>query len=117
MVYFVDCEQRAIDAIKTNTKNMNESFKIIKGDFVQVLDALSREKIKFDLIYLDPPYKSDYAVKALDMLNSLNLLSDGTTIIVEHQFENDLQNIKDCYIMKKSKRYGIALVDIFEYRV
>lgn len=117
MVCFVDCEQKAIDTIKANTKNMSEPLRIIKSDFVQALHGFSREGVKFDLVYLDPPYKSDYAQRAMDILQDFELLSDGATIIVEHQFENDLQNIKECYIMKKSKKYGIALVDIFEYRV
>ena len=42
-----------------------------------------------------------------------NILNDGAIIIVEHSDANDLKNIPSCYIMTKSKKYGIAYVDIF----
>lgn len=115
-VYFVDKERKAIDAIKINTKNMTEEFEIIEDDFESSLMYFKRSGVKFDLVYLDPPYKSDCAKRALKILSSSDLLAKNAIIIVEHQFENDLQNIDNCYIIKKSKKYGIALVDIIEYK-
>ena len=111
-VYFVDREQNAINAIKENTKNMSEDFKILKTDFISALSELSRDEIKFDIIYLDPPYKSDYAVRALEKINELNLLAEDGIVVVEHESENDLLKMPACYIIEKSKKYGIAYVDI-----
>lgn len=114
-VYFVDNEVEAIKTIKINTANMSEDFEIIKNDFISALFDFKKNNIKFDLVYLDPPYKSGFAMIALDKLDELGVLSDNATIVVEHEFENDLQNIKKCYIMKKSKKYGIAFVDVINY--
>ena len=114
-VYFVDSSPEAIKTIKINTKNMVEDFEILKSDYLSALLDFKRGGVKFDLVYLDPPYKSDFAVLALDKLAELELLLDGATIVVEHEFQNDLQNIKECYIMEKSKKYGIAFVDVLKY--
>lgn len=114
-VYFVDAEPKAIKAIETNTKNMKEEFKIIKSDYSSALQTFSKQNIKFGLVYLDPPYKSDYAVKSLEKLAELNLLDREAIIVVEHEFQNDLQNIPDCYIIEKSKKYGIAYVDVLKF--
>ena len=40
-VYFVDKEQKAINTIKTNTKNMKEDFEILKNSFENALEDFS----------------------------------------------------------------------------
>ena len=114
-VYFVDSSPEAIKTIKINTKNMVEDFEILKTDYLSALSEFKKQNVKFDLVYLDPPYKSDFAVKSLEILDEFGLLNDGATIVVEHEFQNDLQNIKECYIIEKSKKYGIAFVDVLRY--
>lgn len=114
-VYFVDHEERAIKTIKLNTLNMTEKFEILKSDYVSAIDKFKARNIKFDLVYLDPPYDSDFAVNALELLQKKGLLSDGATVVVEHKLANDLQNVPSCYIIEKSKKYGIAYVDILGY--
>ncbi|MBQ8425169.1 MAG: 16S rRNA (guanine(966)-N(2))-methyltransferase RsmD [Clostridia bacterium] len=111
-VYMVDKEQKAINTIKINSKNMIEDFEIIKSDYLSALESFKNKNIKFDLIYLDPPYKSDYAVKSLELISMYNLLNNDGIIIVEHEQENDLQIIPKCYIIEKSRKYGIAYIDI-----
>lgn len=115
-VYFVDREKEAINAIKINTKNMTEDFEIINKNYEDALVDMKNKNLKFDLVYLDPPYKSDYATKSLELLDKLCLLNNNATIVVEHEFQNDLQNVSDCYIIEKSKKYGIAFVDILKYK-
>lgn len=114
-VYFVDKEQEAIKTIKVNTKNMVEDFEVINSDYQNALLSFKNRGIKFDLVYLDPPYKSNYALDALSKLDEYDLLNQDATIVVEHEFQNDLQNLKECYIIKKSKKYGIAFVDVLKY--
>lgn len=114
-VYFVDSQNEAIKTIKINTKNMVEDFEVLKSDYLAALADFSKKDIKFDLVYLDPPYKSDFAIKALEKLDEMGLLLPDATVVVEHEFQNDLQNLKECYIIEKSKKYGIAFVDILRY--
>lgn len=111
-VYFVDGEEKAIKAIKQNTARMTEKFEIIKSNFASALNSFSAKGIQFDLVYLDPPYESNFAVQSLKLLEEKNLLASGAVIVVEHKFVNDLQNIPDCYIIKKTRKYGIAYVDV-----
>lgn len=111
-IYFVDREEKAIKTIKINTKNMNDDFEIIKDDYKSALLKFSKNNIKFDLIYLDPPYASDCVENSLDLIEKYKLLNEGGIIVIEHDKEKDLQNISKCYIIEKSKKYGIAYVDI-----
>ncbi len=115
-VYFVDHEPKAIKTIKQNTKNMVEDFEILNMGFENALLEFERKNIKFDIVYLDPPYKSDFAVKSLNILAEKGLLSENSIVVVEHELEKDLQNIPKCYIIEKSKKYGIAYVDILSFK-
>ena len=114
-VYFVDSSKEAIKTIKINTKNMVEDFEILNCDYLSALGEFQKKNIKFNLVYLDPPYKSDFAINSLNKLDEMGLLENGATIVVEHEFQNDLQNLRECYIINKSKKYGIAFVDVLEY--
>ena len=111
-VYFVDKEEAAIKTIKINTAKMVEDFEILKIDYMSALNEFFNKNIKFDIVYLDPPYKSDFVVNVLNFMAEKNILNQGAIIIVEHSDANDLKNIPNCYIMTKSKKYGIAYVDI-----
>ena len=115
-VYFIDNNEKAIKTIKINTKNMVEDFEIIKASHLDFLTQAANKNLKFDIVYLDPPYESDFAIKSINKLVELSLLSDGATIIVEHKYPNDLKNLPECCIMKKSKKYGIAYVDVISYQ-
>ncbi len=115
-VYFVDREEKAIKIIKQNTANMMEYFEILKSDYVSALEKFSSQNILFDLVYLDPPFKSDFALNALKMLHKLGILAKGALIVVEHGCQNDLINLDECYIIEKSKKYGTIFVDVLRYK-
>lgn len=112
-VYFVDKSSEAISAIKQNTKNMKEEFYIVNQDYSDALSSFRAKGICFDIIFLDPPYKSDFAKRSMERIFEMDLLSEGGIIVVEHEGENDLQKLPECYIMEKSRKYGIARIDIF----
>ena len=114
-VYFVDQVQKAIDTIKLNTKNMNEDFEITKSNYLDFLSGAKTRGLEFDIVYLDPPYETDFAIVAINKMVELSLLKEGSIIIVEHKYPNDLKNLPECCIVKKSKKYGIAYVDIISY--
>ena len=94
-VWFCDNSYEAIKFIKENLKNTNleENSNIINKDFVQALQYLGQENKKFDIIFLDPPYKTDFAVKAIEKIINLNLLSKDGIIILETDDKNKKEEI------------------------
>jgi len=82
---FCDNSREAIKVIKTNIENTNNinNSTIINKDFIEALEKLEKENKKFDIIFLDPPYKTDFAEKAIKKIIDSNLLSKEGIIILE----------------------------------
>ena len=62
----------------------------------------------FDIIFLDPPYKTDYAEKATEIIVENDLLKDNGIIIIETDEKNriveKIQNID--ITMYDERKYG-----------
>ena len=60
--------------------------------------------IKFDVFYLDPPYQSGLYNKAIEQIETKNLLNENGIIIVEKPTE--LQINTGNFVCTKEKSYG-----------
>ena len=108
-VTFIDNDALAIQAINENLNNLNvekEKYEIIKDDY-KCIENLQK---KFDIIFLDPPYKMTIFDTFLDIVEKNKLLNNNGIIVYE--CDKDLDFINDKYFIKKYK-YGIAYVYIF----
>lgn len=114
--YFVDLNPRAKNVIQQNLKGVKEDYLIDISDYALALDKYALMGVKFDIVFLDPPYKSDFGEQAIRLLANKNLLNNGAIVCFEYEGSNHLQSLPECYIMLKSKTYGIAGIMVLEYR-
>lgn len=85
LVIGVEKYGKACGIIQKNWKqvaNNNQSFKIIRGDVINVLKTLAGQS--FDRIYFDPPYNSQLYQPVLEAIATYNLLNNQGEIAVEH---------------------------------
>ena len=113
--YFIDNNIEVIKVLKQNINNLNIKDKsiIIHSDWKKTLNDFSNQNIKFDLIFVDPPYDYDVYEKILDKVLTLNLLNKDGLIILEHhnlKFKNTYNNLT----LYKEKRYGNKSVNIYK---
>lgn len=105
----VFCVDKNIDAVKL----IRENFKGIEGDYeIQHADYesfLKSTKTKFDIVLLDPPYMTDYGVKAIDFLIANDLLSKDAIIIFETSEDKKVDLIREGFKVK-IKKYGKIVV-------
>ncbi len=106
---FVDSNDKAVDVIKRNsqkTKLYTKSLVLCSGYKEYLKTAAGRRE--FDLVFIDPPYSSDFALDALKRLIDGDLLSEGAYVIVE----SDSDEVIDCegYENVKTYRYGKTFV-------
>ena len=70
-VVFVEKDRRNFEIIKSNLENCKinkENYELIFSDYIS---ALGRMVEKFDFVYLDPPYKSEYYARAMALYAGL----------------------------------------------
>ena len=118
---FVDNEKSAIAVINQNVKKThfeNESL-VVQSDFESYLKRAA-EKEKFDIVFLDPPYASDFSIKALKCLINYNLLSKKATVVCEsgsvELFDGDTK-LKESFDIIKQTKYGVAHITIIKPRL
>ena len=101
------------DAIKIIKKNIEktrsrEQVELYEADFKEVLKNKLKEKI--DIVFIDPPYKTDFAYEAIKILaNSKNIKKESLMIIETDEEERILKQIENLEIEIIDKRkYGRA---------
>ena len=105
--YFVDNNSVAIDKIKRNTLEIDNK-EIIKSDCFKALSEF-KDKVKFDIILLDPPYHDNLLNKVLEKITEYDLLNEKGIIVCE--LEEDVLDTK--LTLLKEKKYGSKKVKIF----
>ena len=109
-VVLCDNSKKATEIIKKNIEKTHlvEKVKLYNSDYIDYLKN-NKDK-KFDIIYLDPPYKTDYIVKALDFILQYNMKDEDGLIIIEtdepNKIESEIEN-NNITILDKRK-YGRA---------
>ena len=102
----VDCDEDAIRCIEANIRktHMEDKAKLISGDFKTVLRSIAGKQ-SFDLVFLDPPYKTNYLESALILLLKHQLLAPGATIVCETAPSADIKPPHSLSIARVA-RYG-----------
>jgi len=112
--YLCDNSSEAIKIINNNIKILGlDNIEVIKKDYKKTLLYLKDNKIKVDIIFLDPPYDSDYIYESFKLIDEYNILSDGGLVICE---SNNIDKIRysNNYKCIVNKKYGDKVVVIVE---
>ena len=100
-VVFVDKDERSVQMTKANLKNLGITAKVNKCDACTFLEKAEGQ---FDLIVLDPPYKSGLYEKVLEKIYERDLLAEEGIIVCEHATEDTFEYAN--FEVFDEKRYG-----------
>ena len=109
-VTFLESYREVLIILKKNIDNLKQQSysNIIQKDIFSE-DTLKELNDKFDIIFMDPPYKEKKLSNLLDTIIKLKLLKDnGVIIIHRHKKEEDIFPNKFNIIIEKS--YGISKI-------
>ena len=113
--YFIDNNIEVIKLLNKTISNfkIEDYSKIMHFDYKKALLYFRENNIKFDLIFVDPPYKDKIIDEVIQMVLEYNLLNIDGLLILEFQFDllkDNYQNLK----LIKNKRYNDKYVYIFK---
>ena len=95
---------------------MAEDITFLRLDYLDALGQLAGKGESFDVIFLDPPYNSDYAQIAAEHIIKKNLICDGGIIVHERLTLKPALVLPNNCKKIKSKTYADKTVDIFIFK-
>lgn len=108
----LDCDKRSVALINKNIASLGfEKLCTVKEQ--SCFDYVKNCTVKFDVIFLDPPYNKGYIEPSLEAIVDNDLLADDGIIVLESDntdFKNDISGLE----IIKQKRYGRTFVTIYK---
>ncbi|MBP8641234.1 MAG: 16S rRNA (guanine(966)-N(2))-methyltransferase RsmD [Oscillospiraceae bacterium] len=99
---FVDESNDAIKIVRTNLEHCKLTGEIVRENAVSFLERCG----KYDVIFLDPPYKTGLIDTVLRKIIQFDILSDGGIIICETSCETDILPMSEPYFAGREYKYG-----------
>ena len=109
-VTFVENYSGVLSILKNNLNNLNisEKYEIIEEDLISNF-PIKKIRQKFNIIFLDPPYKEKRLPNIIDDIFQEKILNkNGVIVIHRHKKEND-EFSKNFKILDE-KKYGISQI-------
>jgi len=116
-VIFIDQDGKAIQTIKSNLQTCHflDQSEVYKNDALRAVQALSKRKMAFDIIWMDPPYKIKILDKLLTFIQEKELLKENGVIVCEHSSTDLIPEQIGRFRLIKHNIYGIIGISIFSY--
>lgn len=104
----VDSSAESISVIKFNAEHTHliDKATIIKSDVFAAIKNFSQKKLKFDIIFCDPPYHKELCLRSLELLATHPILSENGIIIMEHALEDILPENYQQFTLLRRQKYG-----------
>ena len=109
-VVFAEKYNAVLPVLKKNLQSLKliENFEIIEKDIYDINFFKNLNK-KFDIIFMDPPYKDKNLNLLLDNIKNENILNEnGILVVHRHKDEKDL--IPDKLKVIEEKKYGLSKI-------
>jgi len=109
-VIFFENYTNSIKVLKKNLNllKLNKYSKIIEKDSYNISQSQINLK-KFDLIFLDPPFKDKKINQLIEIIKKMKITSKDSLIII-HRNKKIVENISKDLIISKEKNYGLSKI-------
>ena len=109
-VTFLESYADVLSVLKKNINNLNQQnqTKVIEKD-IFAENTLKLLNDKFDIIFMDPPYKEKKLSFLLNMITKLELLNNGGIIII-HRHKKEEDDLPKEFNLIIEKNYGISKI-------
>lgn len=109
--HFNDISKNSLTVLKKNILSLGEDGKctVTNRDFSEFL---STSADRFDIIFIDPPYRQEYGIRALEIIAERGLLNDGGIAVYERDraFAGEVEGLEKY----DERKYGKAYLTFFK---
>ncbi|MBU3911874.1 MAG: 16S rRNA (guanine(966)-N(2))-methyltransferase RsmD [Candidatus Omnitrophica bacterium] len=117
-VSFVDNSLKGVSILKKNLSILGLSdasyINIYKESVLAVLRDFEKSCLKFDIIFLDPPYHNDLAKNSLIEISNYDILTRNAIIVAEIYKKENLPEAIGLLRKTRTSRYGDTALEFFK---
>jgi 16S rRNA (guanine966-N2)-methyltransferase len=116
-VVLVDKAAAAVEAAKENARALAHAggeAQVFRQDAVTAIGALADQGMRFDVVYLDPPYSGDLYEPLLARLGEGPLLAEGGVVVAEHFHKRPLPETIGALTRTRQKRVGDHCLSFYQ---
>ena len=106
---FVDESRISLRIVRENLKKCGFSAEVVLSDAV----AFLQRGEKFDIVFVDPPYDSDYYEIVMKNINLFDILNKGGIIVFESRAEREIGQMEFPYYLLRTYVYGSVKLSLF----
>lgn len=114
-VTFIDYSPRFIRFIKENLRlcGFENRAEVIRADAFEYVKRKIEQDKRYDIIFIDPPYRADLLEAFLPLLGRSSLLKDDGVMMIEHSRKIELPAIIGKLTIVKNYRYGDTVLSMY----
>lgn len=114
-VFFIEADKIRSELIEEMLKKCGCGSKanVMKGKASDFIRKAGEDSLKFDIIFLDPPYYSEELENTLSLLADGEILQDEGIVIAEHLSKKRLPDEIGSLRQKKAYKYGDTMLTLF----
>lgn len=115
---FIDKSPQCTDIIRENLIHTKLSHKaqILTGDAFNAISKLKGQGIKFDIVFMDPPYSKNMVQEALLSISDGVIIKDGTIVIAERDLDDPVDGEVGCLCLIRNQKYGDTVLSFYSVK-
>ncbi len=115
-VTFVDKSYQNIKLIRENAQNLqlDKQIIVVSRDFKEAIEYMEKMKKSFSIIFIDPPYNSDFAEQTITHPSFPLLIKPESLIIVRVHHKTELPSSCNNLNLTDCRKYGEAKVYFYK---
>lgn len=113
---FIDRSRQAIQVIRHNLlqTKLLEQAEVYVNDAQRALKALAKRKVRFDVIFIDPPYADQSVETLLTYIVDHELLNDEATVVVEHDAKMIYKEQYGAVQLQRQLQFGDIAISFYK---
>ncbi|MDD5454331.1 MAG: 16S rRNA (guanine(966)-N(2))-methyltransferase RsmD [Candidatus Ratteibacteria bacterium] len=115
-VTFVDKSYENIKLIRENAQKLQlaQKIEVLSRDFEKAIEYMEKTGKTFSVVFIDPPYNTDFAFKTLKHPSFLSLVEPDGLIIVRVHHKTKLPLCVDNLSVVDERKYGEAKIYFYK---
>ena len=112
---FVETAGLALRALRDNLEGLGlgDRARVMREEAARAVPALARRGERFAVVFLDPPYDSPDAARALEAVAAGAVLAPGAVVVLQHSTKSPPPDAPGVLGVFKSSRFGETTLTFF----